>query len=239
MGKLTLTIRQRKAIAVAATAVTALLVLDLCLQISGYLGWRRWATDHAVYAASTSQPAATQPASTQPASSPASTQAARGKPDGKPGKPEEKPGKRAAPPKEIDPALKARNLFVPPKPGGHGLSLTGVLGRMAMFRTRDGKPLTIEEGQSEKGVTVKSIDGYEVVIQFEGRPETMKLFEGGSGGPSMPSMPNGPPPGAGPMSGPMAIMAQPPPGGGPVMMPPNIDLSQLPPEIRERIKRRK
>jgi hypothetical protein len=230
MGKLTLTARHRKAIAATGAVLTVLVAANLFLQMAGYVKWRRWAADHAVLASPATQPAS-QPASTQAAAS----QSAQGKPAEK---------RAEGQPREADEALKKRSLFAPPKPLGHGLSLSGVLGNMAMFRTRDGKSVTIEEGKSERGVKVKSIDTYVVTIEYEGKPETMKLFDGsGSGPPVVQTMPlpgPGAPPGGPmpmPMPGAVVVPGQGPPMGGRMVMPEGIDASKLPPEIRKRMKR--
>lgn len=73
-----------------------------------------------------------------------------------------------------------------PKPTGHGLSLTGVLDNVAFFRNREGKDVSIEEGKSgEGGVKVTTIEGTNVTIDYEGKPETMRMF------PASPEPPSG------------------------------------------------
>ncbi len=162
MGKLNWTSKHQRVAAMTAAGFAALLLADATYQTYKHVVWRRWIAGNVAAAAATTttQPAATQPAGSQPASQPTSAPAVAKKPP------------------EISAALRKRNLFVAPKPTGHGLSLTGVLGRIAMFRNREGKPVSIEEGKTEGGVTVKSIDGYEVAIVFQGKPETLKLFSG-------------------------------------------------------------
>jgi hypothetical protein len=81
-----------------------------------------------------------------------------------------------SPPSQISASLKKRNIFTEPMPRGHGMSLTGVMGTFALFRNRGGQTVGIEEGKSANGITVKSIKNYEVTIEYEGKPETMKLF---------------------------------------------------------------
>ncbi|MFA5864578.1 MAG: hypothetical protein WC975_07800 [Phycisphaerae bacterium] len=80
------------------------------------------------------------------------------------------------PPPQLSASLKKRNIFIEPMPKGHGMSLTGVMGTIALFRNRGGQTVGIEEGKSANGITVKSIKNYEVTIEYEGKPETMKLF---------------------------------------------------------------
>ena len=75
------------------------------------------------------------------------------------------------------------------------MTLTGVIGRIALFNSRDGGTVGIQEGESEKGVKVVSIRDYEVTIEFKGKKETLNAFAGGGGegmarpeaGPEMPA----------------------------------------------------
>jgi hypothetical protein len=82
--------------------------------------------------------------------------------------------------------IKRRNIMAPPKPKGHGLRLTGVLGETALFTTRENKTVGIEQGKSANGVTVVAVDGYTVTIKYKDKTETVKLFPraGGARGPS-------------------------------------------------------
>lgn len=173
-------------------------------------------------ASQASQPAGTQPVTTKAAASQAagpktppalaSGQASRPGPGGPQGKPG---GSAAKPPKPYvaSAAVKRRNIFAEPKPKGHGLTLTGVLGTTALFSTREGQPAAIEEGQSGAGgVKVTGIDGTVVKIEFEGKPETLTLSGGGPASSSSPSMP---PPRGGPGM-PVSRAGRPdmPPGNG-------------------------
>jgi hypothetical protein len=122
-------------------------------------------------------------------------------------------------PPELAAAIRNRNLFTAPRPPGHGLSLTGVIGNIALFASREGGTVGIKEGESAREVKVKSINQYEVVIEYQGKPETMRLFGDQRGG--APAM--GGPPGPVPAS---------------MSLPPGVDISQLPPDVRARIERR-
>jgi hypothetical protein len=173
MGKLNLSTLNRKRVSIAMMAVCGVMATDSVYQVGRHVQWRRWITSiSTATAAPTSQPT-TQPAS-QPAQSQPATQAAsrpaveRPRPRGGPAK---------APVADIHPILKKRNIFTEPPVKGHGMRLTGVIGRTALFATRDGKTVGIEEGQSGQGIKVKSIKEYEVVIEYDGKPETMKLFQ--------------------------------------------------------------
>ncbi|NLX07908.1 MAG: hypothetical protein GXY33_22430 [Phycisphaerae bacterium] len=171
MARLKLTDRHRRYLAVAVAVVAGLMAVDVVFQIVRHAQWRAFIP--AVSEAATTQPSATQPA----------TQAAEPTPA------------PAAPPKpiEIAAAIKARNIFAAPPEKGHGMSLCGVLGNVALFNARGGAVVAIEAGQSANGVTVKSIDGYEVVIEYEGKPETLRLFPP-SPGQDGPGAPPAPPP---------------------------------------------
>lgn len=101
---------------------------------------------------------------------------------------------------DIHASLKRRNIFIEPPPTGHGITLAGVMGKMAIFNNRGGQTFTVEEGKSANGVTVKSITGYEVSVECNGGCEMMKLFQQAAGPPVPPpgSAPPGPPPVQGP-----------------------------------------
>ena len=76
------------------------------------------------------------------------------------------------------------------------MRLTGVLGNLALFTTREGKAVGIEMGKSSQGVKVTAMDGFNVTIEYEGKSETMKLFpEKSKPGPPRPptSRPSSPP----------------------------------------------
>lgn len=233
MGKLKLTDRQRRAVALTAAIATILLVADVGNIVRKHIAWRSWVKAGVPTTQPASQPSSG-PASASPESKPSkSSQSATRSADSKSARSKGKSNRQP----EINEALQKRNLFVAAKPPGHGLSLTGVLGRMAMFKSREGKPVTIEVGESSKGITLKAIDGCEVTIEFEGKPETIKLFAGGmpdmtvSGGMAMPpgmAMPTGP-------GGPQIIGGP----GGPGMMPGGMDMSNIPPEIRKQMERMK
>ncbi len=197
-------------------AIAALMLVDALYQLGMHVRWRFWIAKQALAMHPTTQP------STQPATQPS------------------KEPKRVGPP-EIAAAIRGRNIFTAPPPSGHGMMLTGIIGNTALFSGRGGT-VGIKEGESAQGVTVKSIsDAYEVVIEFKGKPETMRLFGGqagaGGGGPPMPPQPGVV------VSGPREMHMQVSPGvpgsqaapGAPVMM----DSSEIPPEIRQRMERRR
>lgn len=174
MGRLNLALdwvpARARQVSMVFAAVAALMLVDVVYQAVMHARWRSWLGRHAAAAVPT-----TQPVTTQPQSQPAGVA---------PTAPAERPPK----PIEISAVIRNRNVFAPPKPKGHGLALTGVLGNMVLFRSGQGESVTIEEGKSDRGVTVKAINGYEVTIEFEGKTETLRLFPagGGGGGPAMP-----------------------------------------------------
>lgn len=137
-------------------------------------------------------------------------------------------------PVEIAAAIRNRNLFTAPRPQGHGLSLNGVIGNIALFASREGGTVGIKEGESARGVNVKSINQYEVTIEYEGKPETMRLFPDQRGPTAAPSIP---PAGARQVTGVMPAPSAAGSAGNPVAAPPGVDLSQAPPEVRARIER--
>jgi hypothetical protein len=185
MVKPKLTAQQTRWFSMAMAGLAVLMLADVFYQAGMHIAWRRW-----LPSASAAAPAATQPASSQPASSqPASQPASRSK-DGPPSRQAEKT--RSSKPHEVSAAIKRRNVFAPVPAKGHGMRLTGVLGRLALFQ-KGGRTVGIEEGQSAQGVKVVSIQGYEVTIEYEGKPETMKLFAKGGGGPGEAPMGAGPP----------------------------------------------
>ncbi len=93
--------------------------------------------------------------------------------------PTEEKKKEAPKPLELSSSLKKRNIFIEPPPTGHGLTLAGVMGRMAVFHNRSGQTFTVEEGKSANGVTVKSIHNFEVEIEYQGKSEIMRFSVGG------------------------------------------------------------
>ena len=143
-----------------------------------------------------SQPAASQPAATRPSGSqPAGTRPAGSQPTTTRPAPPQVTAKTAgqSPPEPSEPpavsaAIRKRSLFAPPQPKTPRPSLTGVLGSIALFKTADGRTVGIAEGESSQGLKVKRIRDYEVVVEYEGKTDTMKLFSGtGSSGPQAPS----------------------------------------------------
>ena len=194
MGRLKLTSGQMKRVSAAMIAITALMLVDGVYQIGIHVWWRRWIPTTPFAQGATTQPASTQSAGTQPAGTqptgtqPASTQPASTQPTGtRPagGKLPVEGSKNQSPkPSEVAAAIRNRNIFTEPKPKGHGLRLTGVIGKVALFQRREGETIGIEEGNSANGITVKSIRDYEVVIEYQGKSETMKLFSESGGGPA-------------------------------------------------------
>jgi hypothetical protein len=164
MGQVKLTNVHKQRIALVAFVLTVLMLLNVVFQIRMHTTWRHW-----IPATLAMAPAASQPTDTQPAPAAAAS---------KPGKP---------PP--IHAAIRKRNIMTQPVPKGHGMKLTGVLGNIALFMTRDGKTVGIEEGKSEHGIKVTAVDGYSVTIEYEGKPETMKLFADEKGPAPMPATP--------------------------------------------------
>lgn len=162
MRSIKLTSRQQKIIALAAFGLTLVLFGDAIYQIGLHAAWRRWIPDALATPAAT-QPADTQPAGTQPSTSPA--------PDADGGK------KTDAKIKPYEPylAIRKRNVFTPHQVAKHGLKLTGVIDRLALFAKGD-KTVGIELGSSEQGVKVVEINDYDVTIEYQGKKETMKLF---------------------------------------------------------------
>jgi hypothetical protein len=155
--------------------IAGVMAIDVIYQIQMHVRWRLWLSE--VSAAGQADPKS------------AATQAA----------------KPSAGMVEINASLKRRNIFIDPPPKGHGITLTGVMGKMAIFNNRGGQTFSVEEGKSGNGVTVKSIRNYEVEIECGGKCETMKLF--GQGARPMMSSPTPMPgPGARPMAGPMPGM---------------------------------
>lgn len=191
MVKPKLTVQQTRWVSMALMALAAILLIDVIYQGGMHIVWRRW-----LPSASAAQPTATQPASTQPGSTrPASSQPETRPKEGPPGR----QGNADRPPKphEVNAAIKKRNVFMPVPQRGHGMRLTGVIGRIALFQ-KGGQTVGIEEGQSGQGIKVVSIRDYDVTIEYEGKPETMKLFPDGGAGPRGPSMEGGPSMGGGP-----------------------------------------
>lgn len=170
MGALNLTEQRRRQLAVGAAAVAVLMLIDVFYQVGMHVCWRRFLPETLGMEVATSQPAGSQPAGTQPAGN-------------------EKKDEKKEPKIEIDPIIKKRNVFTPPPSEGHGMELTGVIADTALFR-RGGESIAIEKGKENNGVKVVEINGYEVVIEFKGKKETLKLFSdtGGppSGGPERP-----------------------------------------------------
>ena len=131
-----------------------------------------------------SQPTDTQPTGTQPTTTRSTaTQPRSARSDvGRPGVTRKRTadkspkGKRSAKASAVHPSIKKRDIMAPPKPKGHGLQLTGVLGNVALFKTRKGQTAGVEVGKSGNDIKVLKIDGYQVTIEYKGKPETMKLF---------------------------------------------------------------
>ena len=220
MVKMKLTTSQRRTASIVALSLTAFLGLDLVYQFTVHALWRQWLPTSLAAAVATTQPATTQPATTQPAGSqpadtqPAGTQPAHTQPattqptpvktteppKNAKGKP---PSAGKAQPKELHAAIRKRNIFTPYQVRKHGLALTGVLGNIALF-SKGNETIGIEEGKAEGGVKVVSIQDYKVIIEFEGKTETMELFGGSPGAP-----PSGPPQRSAPPKG--GTPAEPPP----------------------------
>lgn len=212
-----LTQKKRHVMSVVAMALVVLMAGDVIYQLAMHIRWRRWMPDTVLAEVAATQPAETQPAGTQPADTqPASTQSA---------KTTKKAAKKKPPkPYTVHTDIKKRNIFTKPKPTGHGMTLTGVIGATAQFKDRGGKTVYIDEGKSAQGVKVTSIKGYEVTIDHKGKTQTMKLFAGGIG-----SIGSGGGPGRG-----SKAMRGPPRAGGPPM-PRRARIKDLPAAERKRM----
>ncbi len=211
MVKMKLTISQRRTASIVALSLTVLLGIDLIYQFTVHALWRQWLPTSLAAAVATTQPATTQPADTQPAGTqpahtqPAATQPTPATPTEPPKSVKGKPPSAGKPkPKELHAAIRKRNVFTPHQVRKHGLALTGVLGKIALF-SRGSDTIGIEEGKSEGGVKVVSIQDYKVIIEFDGKTETMELFGGSPGAP-----PSGPPQRSAPPKG--GTPPEPPPG---------------------------
>ena len=219
MGKLKFPTRRDHQVSLALIVVAALLALDGLYQLGKGIQWRWWLSSVAAAAeTTTTQPTTRSATDTQPTTrsatdtQPTTRSAADTQPTSKPAASPNRPKKRP----EVSAAIKRRNLFAKAQPKGHGMTLVGVLVDTALLQTRTGQIIGLTEGKSGQGITLKTIDGYEVTIEHEGKTETLKLQTGGpSGGPSRPSPgrpgPRGvrmtPPPGAIRMSAPSAPSA--------------------------------
>jgi hypothetical protein len=228
----------RRNLSIAMLALAVLMFGDAVYQTWMHFRWQTWLGQYAAAATPTTRPttqpatqpttqAATQPSATQPAAQPSAAQARPGRP-ARPEKPD-----KADKPVVVSAAIRKRNIFAPPTPPGQPPPLIGVIGNIAIFLVGN-ESVGIQEGQSDKGITVKSIKGYDVAIEFNGKPQTVKFVAGQ--GPSAPSAPAGP--GGGPGEG----RPMPPPGGGPRPgrmegAPPGmaIEGKELPPEIRKQL----
>lgn len=217
----------RRHISIAMIVLLVVMLCDVIYQIHMHAKWRRWIPNTLTASGATTQPASTQPAQEKDkgdkssATQPTTTQATKKPPATAPA--DKKNPKKPKTPVKIHAAIKARNLFTtPPGKTGHGMTLTGVLGKIAIFQDKSKKQIEIEEGKSDKGIKVKSIEGYKVVIEYKGKEETLKLKDVGGGAAS-----GGPPERDGPSTGPR------PPGG-----PRGIPSKDIPPEIKERMKAR-
>jgi hypothetical protein len=204
---LTLSPVQQRRAAQVLLAFAALMAVDVIYQLGMHVTWRRWISRQSGLLKAAVASTTTQPAKDKPLRPP-----------------------------ELAAELKKRNIFTAPRPKGHGLTLTGVIANRAFFATREGGATSIKEGESGNGIKVKSINGYDVVIEYEGKPETLKLAFGGGGG--------GGPPAAAMMASPGPVVAAPgsAPAGARIRVapgapPPGVDMSNLPPEIRERMQR--
>lgn len=152
--------RYRKQISLAMMIVVGLMALDVAYQIQMHVRWRFWLNQ------------------ISPAEQASMTPTTASSPNQMPGM------------VDVNASLKRRNIFMEPPPSGHGIALTGVMGKMAIFSNRGGQIFAVEEGKSVNGVTVKSITGYEVAIECSGQCETMKLFNQAAGPAMPPPMPS-------------------------------------------------
>jgi hypothetical protein len=223
----------RRNVSIAMMAMAILMFGDAGYQTWMHFRWQTWLGKYAAAAAPTTQPttrpttqATTQPSATQPTTQPGSAQPGASRPpradkaDGP-----EKPPK----PLKVSAAIRKRNIFAPPAKPGPPPPLIGVLGNIAIFLVNN-ESVGIQEGNSDKGITVKSIKGYDVMIEFNGKPQKVTFVAGQ--GPSAPSAPSGP--GGGPGDG----RPTPPPGGG--ARPGRMEKgrpegAELPPEVRAQL----
>ncbi len=181
MVKVNLTDPQKRTLALGMLVLAALMLLDTAYQAGMHVTWRRWIPATLAAATASSQPADTQPstapatasASTGPATKP--TTASKPMRRERPSHPKRRGADKTPP---VHAAIVKRNIMAPPKPTGHGMSLTGVLGNVALFKTRKGQVICIEAGKSNQGVKVVSIDGYAVTIEYQDKRETLDLFAG-------------------------------------------------------------
>ena len=181
MVKVNLTDRQKRTLALVMLALAALMLLDTAFQIGMHVTWRRWIPATLAAAASSSQPADTQPATapataSAPATTGAATKATTTSRPPSPKRPSRAKKRGAAKTPPVSAAITKRNVMAPPKPKGHGMSLTGVLGNVALFNTKKGQVICIEAGKSSQGVKVVSIEDYVVTIEHQGKRETLNLF---------------------------------------------------------------
>ena len=233
----------RRNVSIAMLALAVLMFGDAVYQTWRHFQWQGWLEKYAAAAPPATQPStqpATQPStqpSTQPATQPSASQPAgppggrRGPRGERPDRPD-KPGKPSKP-IELSAAISKRNVFAPPAPPGQPPPLIGVIGRIAIFLV-DNQSVGIQEGESDKGITVKAIKGYDVEIEFNGKPQTVKFVAGQ--GPSAPAAPGGP--GGGPGEGqPMPPGGRARPGRGPGGPPPGmaIEGKELPEEVRKQL----
>ncbi|MHC4442372.1 MAG: hypothetical protein ACYTF1_05270 [Planctomycetota bacterium] len=163
--KLLLTNQNKKRIAMVMVAIAALMLVNTIYQLGMHIRWQFWLSQARAAGNPTTQPASTQPAASQP------TDTQPAKKDRKKKKPKKKDK-----PLQISADIKKRNIFTKAKPKGHGMKLTGVLGNTVLFTNRGGQTVSIEEGKTAQGVKVVGIDNYNVTIEYQGKPQTMKLF---------------------------------------------------------------
>ncbi|HOW68980.1 MAG TPA: hypothetical protein PKY77_00145 [Phycisphaerae bacterium] len=203
MGKLTFVSQHARRVSIVMMAVAALMLIDGVYQTSMHLRWRHWLPATLAAGGTTTQPAGSQPTESPPSGSrPATSRPAETRPSGtRPAatqpavaptatqakaRPPAQPSANPSEPPAVSAAIRKRSIFAPPRPKTPRPTLTGVLGRVALFRTADGKTVGIAEGESGHGMKVKTIRDYEVVVEYEGKTDTMKLFSdpGSSGSPA-------------------------------------------------------
>ena len=140
--------------AVIVAALAGIMLLDVVYQIQMHVRWRIWIPDSLAANTATTKPTDTKPTDTRRAAM--------------------RPMRPNMP--QLSQSIKKRNIFTQPGPKGHGVSLTGVMGTFALFADRSGRTFSLEEGKSSNGITLKTINDYVVTIEYQGKPETMKLF---------------------------------------------------------------